>query len=161
MKNKTTNLIYPLAIMGMFLILANSCKKNNDNSNETPTTYTIGQTYGGGRIFYIDGTGQHGLISATTDQSIGAEWGCQGNHISTSMTIGAGQANTTAIVTACYENGIAARICSDLVLNGYNDWFLPSKDELNQMYQENNVISGFSGEMYWSSSEGHYSTQAN
>ena len=53
----------------------------------TTPAYIIGQSYGGGIIFYIDGTGQHGLISATTDQSTGAPWGCSGTLIGTGMTL--------------------------------------------------------------------------
>jgi hypothetical protein len=116
--------------------------------------FYIGQSYGGGIIFYIDGTGQHGLISATTDQSAGAQWGCYNNTIGgTSTAIGTGQANTTLIVNNCSEAGRAARICNDLVLNGYSDWFLPSKDELNQMYLQKSAIGGFADNFYWSSSE--------
>ena len=115
--------------------------------------FVIGQSYGGGIIFYIDGTGQHGLISATTDQSTGAPWGCSGTTIGTSTAIGTGQANTTLIVNGCSTAGIAARICDDLVLNGYSDWFLPSKDELNQMYLQKDAIGGFASYSYWSSSQ--------
>jgi hypothetical protein len=66
--------------------------------------------------------------------------------------MGAGQANTTAIVNGCSTTGIAARICDELVLNGYSDWFLPSYDELNQMYIQRNLIGGFSTtNRYWCS----------
>ena len=115
--------------------------------------FVIGQSYGGGIVFYIDGTGEHGLISATTDQSTGAQWGCYGTSIGTSTTIGTGQANTTLILNGCSTAGIAARICDDLVLNGYSDWFLPSKDELNQMYLHKDAIGGFASYLYWSSSQ--------
>jgi hypothetical protein len=112
----------------------------------------IGVAYGGGIIFYLDGTGQHGLISATTDQYVTDGWGCEGITIGTSTAIGTGQANTTLIVNGCSTPGIAARICDDLVLNGYSDWFLPSKAELNLMYLQKTVIGGFNYS-YWSSSE--------
>ncbi len=116
--------------------------------------FAIGQSYGGGIIFYIDGTGQHGLISATTNQNTGtASWGCSSTYINTSTAIGAGQANTTLILNGCITADIAARICNDLVLNGYSDWFLPSKDELNKMYLQKDAIGGFASNSFWSSSQ--------
>lgn len=122
------------------------------------TTFGIGYFYKGGIIFYLDGTNQHGLIAAPQDQSSSAEWGCSGTRIGCISTdIGTGQANTTMIINGCSTTYIAARICYNLVLNGYDDWFLPSKDELNQMYLQKNSIGGLtiSGEnvWYWSSSE--------
>ena len=117
-------------------------------------TFKIGQKHGGGVIFYIDETGNHGLIAATTDQSTSAEWGCYGTTIGvTSTAIGTGQANTAAIAKKSSKGSIAARICNDLVLDGYSDWFLPSKDEMNQMYLQKKAIGGFVNNFYWSSSE--------
>ncbi|MEI7726450.1 MAG: hypothetical protein WCK09_15180 [Bacteroidota bacterium] len=116
--------------------------------------FCVGQEYGGGIIFYIDGTGQHGLIAATSDQSILEPWGCAGTTIGgTYPAIGSGQSNTTAIVNNCSETVTAARLCNDLVWNSYSDWFLPSKDELDQMYLQRAFIGGFTGIYYWSSSE--------
>jgi hypothetical protein len=116
----------------------------------------IGSLFFGGIVFYLDGNGG-GLVCAESDQSTNAEWGCYGTTIGgTDTSIGTGAANTAAIVAGCSESGIAARICNDLVLNGYNDWFLPSKDELNLMYEnlKLNGIGGFAPNYYWSSSEG-------
>jgi serine/threonine protein kinase len=115
----------------------------------------IGDTYAGGIIFYIDGTGQHGLVCAAYDQSTKSQWGCYDNTIyGTSTSIGSGQSNTDKIVNACSDSDCAARICSNLVLNGYSDWFLPSKDELNLMYEnlKQRGLGNFSS-YYWSSSE--------
>jgi len=93
------------------------------------------------------------LIAAPSDQSTAAAWGCVGTLIGgTGTAIGTGQANTTIIVTNC-GTGTAAQICDAMVLNGYSDWYLPSKDELNQMYIQRNVIGGFANDYYWSSSE--------
>ncbi|MCX6277766.1 MAG: DUF1566 domain-containing protein [Bacteroidetes bacterium] len=138
-----------------FVWAYNTCGMSSTASLICQTNqFYIGQSYGGGIIFYIDVTGQHGLISATTNQSAAAKWGCPGTSIAgTSTAIGSGQANTTAIVNGCTVAGIAARICNDLVLNGYDDWFLPSKDELYQMYLQKNLIGGFVSNYYWSSSE--------
>ena len=117
-------------------------------------TINIGAKYGGGIIFYIDGTGNHGLIAAISDQSSATQWGCYGNSIGgTHGAIGNGHANTTAIANGCNQADIAALICHNLVLNGFNDWFLPSKGELNQMYIQRTVIGGFANDEYWSSTE--------
>ena len=137
----------------------NACGPSQVTTMIQPLVY-IGLSYQGGIIFYLYQPGDtgyvagetHGLIAATVDQSQGAAWGCQGTLIGTSAAIGKGQANTTAIVTTCSTGGIAARICDTLVLNGYSDWFLPSKDELNQLYLHRGVI-GDPSDIYWSSTE--------
>jgi hypothetical protein len=113
--------------------------------------FQLWESYGGGIIFRTDG--QHGLIAATSDQGI-APWGCWGTTIpGTHYNIGTGQANTTLIVNGCSEAPIAARICNDLGLNGYDDWFLPSYDELSIMWEWQIHIGGFTYDLYWSSSE--------
>ncbi len=124
------------------------------SSIEQSVIFKVGMNGFGGIIFYIDGNGG-GLVCAESDQSI-AQWGCQGTTIGGTVTgIGTGASNTAKIVSGCSQSGIAARICNDLVLNGYSDWFLPSKDELNLMYQnlKLNGIGGFTENLYWSSSE--------
>jgi hypothetical protein len=116
----------------------------------------IGQNYGGGIIFYIDETKKHGLICAPTDYQpywpyLG--WGGFGTEVGTYTAIGKGQYNTSRIVNAIGSGG-AAGVCNDLVLNGYSDWFLPSKDELTELFNQRNVIGLNSfANFYWSSSE--------
>jgi hypothetical protein len=51
------------------------------------------------------------------------------------------------------KGNYAAKICDDLFLNGYNDWYLPSRDELNKLYLNRVVVGGFASSVYWSSSE--------
>ena len=115
----------------------------------------IGWLAHGGIVFYVDDNG-HGLVCAESDQSEDAEWGCYGVTISgTGTGIGTGASNTAKIVTDCIEEGFASRICGDLVLMGYNDWFLPSKDELNLMYKNLKLagLGSFSSMDYWTSTE--------
>jgi len=119
------------------------------------TQLAVGIYYLGGIIAYIDDTGKHGLIAAPNDQSDGIQW-YNGSYIDTGATetaIGTGKTNTTKIVQSQGNGAYAAKLCDDLVLNGYSDWYLPSKDELNILYQNRNAIGGFSGDVYWSSSE--------
>jgi uncharacterized protein (TIGR02145 family) len=121
----------------------------------TTNLLTIGTNYTGGIVFYLDSTGQHGLVCAPSDQG-SFQWGCYGTDISgTSTAFGTGMANTLTIVNGCYQRPIAASVCNDLVLNGYNDWYLPSLDELSLMYQNLRTfnLGNFLNNWYWSSSQ--------
>ena len=110
----------------------------------------------GGVVFYVDDIGEHGLVAAPYDQG-SAKWGCYTHLIGGTTTLfGSGQYNTNIILIGCNQSGIPARVCNDLVLNGYDDWFLPSQDELNEMYLHENEIGGFTNNSYWSSSEYNY-----
>lgn len=71
--------------------------------------------------------------------------------------IGLGSNNTDAIVVAQGYGIYAANICSELILNGYDDWYLPSRIELLSLLTHKNLIGGFSLiTPYWTSTE--YST---
>ncbi len=117
----------------------------------------LGQNYQGGVIFYLNTAKDHGLICAPTDQSSGAIWGCSGTSIinSTGTSVGTGQANTSAIISGCATAGIAARICNDLILGGYTDWYLPSLSELGLVYSNLAAkgLGNFQSTYYWSSSQ--------
>jgi hypothetical protein len=88
-------------------------------------------------------------------------WGCSGVNISGAdgQSIGTGYQNTLDIVSGCSETPIAASEALAYESEGYSDWYLPSIDELNEMYNtigpgglESN-IGGFQNSFYWSSSE--------
>jgi hypothetical protein len=99
----------------------------------------------------------HGLIAAAQDLPGTYTWGCDGTDIAGAdgIAIGIGEQNTLDIVSAgC---GGAAAACANLVLNDYDDWFLPSRDELQQLYNNRLAIGGFQSNWYWSSSEGNFS----
>ena len=122
----------------------------------------IGDLFGGGILAYIFQPGDpgyvsgefHGLIASPSDLGE-AIWGCF-TTVTTNASgreIGTGRQNTNTIIATCTTSGIAAKICADLVLNGYDDWFLPSINELVKLYENRIAIGGFSLSLYWSSSE--------
>ena len=119
----------------------------------------IGDFYAGGLVFYIDATGCHGLVAAPSDHGTEVPWGCPNKSIvgAYPTAVGTGAQNTIYIETACSTVGTAADICANLSLDGYDDWFLPSKDELDLMYT-NLYLNGLgdfaSFPYFWSSSAG-------
>ncbi len=129
-----------------------SCKKENTTSDNS--LIQVGKSYGGGVIFYIDGTGAHGFVAAQDDISISSRWSdscCKTNAIH--LGLGRGNENTSAIVNIYGTGDYAAGLCDQFTLQGYNDWFLPSKSELNLLYQQRDLVGGFANDYYWSSSE--------
>jgi len=123
----------------------------------------IGQSYGGGKVAYILQRGDpgyvagvtHGLIAAPHDQEKTDFSNIQAALANASGTaLGTGASNTAAIARQAGCSRGAAYACDRLVLNGYSDWFLPSKDELNKLYLNRVAIGNFGYEAYWSSSEG-------
>jgi hypothetical protein len=116
----------------------------------------VGDLVLGGVVFYIDCTGQHGLVAALTDQGNTITWGCQGTVTgATGTAIYTGAANTTTILAVCTTPGIAAQLCRSYNGGGFTDWYLPSIDELQQMYIQRAIIPGITNGVwtYWSSTE--------
>ena len=124
--------------------------------------YVIGEYLYGGYIFYVDETGEHGLVCAPSDQSLNALWGNCTPAGTSGKVINTGYQNTTDIVLGCPDEGIAAKLCYDLEMNGYSDWFLPSIDELFLMYTNlyTKGLGGFEDCFYWSSTQDKYGVWA-
>ena len=131
------------------------------------TNHFIGESYGGGIVFYVYDNGQHGLIAAVADQSTGMQW-YNGTFRYTGTTgdgLGAGVMDTAMIVAIqAVDNqpfqipgNFAAKLCADYSVTigsiTYGDWYLPSKYELNLLYLQQAVVGGFTGFYYWSSTE--------
>ena len=91
------------------------------------TKHFIGEKFGGGIVFQVSTNGLHGLISETIDQG-----SCTGD-------------NAAKIA----KNGIHS-----MAGKAFNDWRLPTKEELNKLYLKKKIIGGFMDWDYWSSSSG-------
>jgi hypothetical protein len=144
--------------------------------------YAVGDTGpGGGKIFYVSEAGFtmtdnnqvcHYLEAAPADIGGDRKWASSGhtstNILGTGTAIGTGRKNT-ALILATDADAPAAKACKDLDDGGKTDWFLPSKDELNRLYENKASVGGFyDGFMYWSSSQnnggtawGHYFSSNN
>jgi len=92
--------------------------------SQAQTKYKIGDKFGGGIVFWVDKKGVHGLIAETIDQGKG-NWK---------------QAKEIAKSGKHSDAGKA-----------FTDWYLPSKDELNKLFVQRNIVGGFTTNIYWSS----------
>jgi hypothetical protein len=143
-------------------------------------THQIGEDYRGGIVFYVDESGQHGLIASKIDvNEQGIQWrnGAAGNKVTNARGdgIGAGETNTRLIIaqqTIDNQNGLfAALLASNFQVLGdgitpcktpiaagdvcYGGWYLPSAFELQLLHKNlhQNNLSSFAPEFYWSSTE--------
>ncbi len=141
-----------LSVFSLLVLLFDACKKKE--------TLTTGQDYQGGYIAYLDADGEHGLIAAKVDLAQTYEWGCRGKRLGTSLVYKQGAINTQLILNNMTSTNIAAYACDTFNAEGYNDWFLPSLDELKYVYNNLWKIGkgGFVNAAYTSSSEGSDST---
>jgi len=144
--------------------------------DKVDSTYSIGDFAFGGIVFWVDATGKHGLVCAKDDQtSVRWDGGSNGNTRALGDGPYAGSGNTFIIIatTAVFgDDGstYAARVCNELQITegsfSYGDWYLPSQNELELMYQSkdainttagNNSGSAFASTSYWSSTEVSFS----
>lgn len=107
-------------------------------------------------LFFDDDGG--GLVCAKTDQDQSSWQPASGDFASieaTGTAVGTGQTNTTKTTDRYGAENYAAKICDNYSVDGYNDWFLPSKDELDLMYENLHTasIGNFQNDFYWSSTE--------
>lgn len=142
-----------------------SCSGNdNSNPSENPNlnpTYELGGTGpGGGVIFYMASEGHGyemgnslGTVKWQDIENLGAATSITG----LGTAIGTGKANTELIVSTLGNGNYAAKLCSDYSHGDMDDWFLPSRDEVKEMYyfyRNCGCVSIEPLNNYWSSSQG-------
>jgi len=111
---------------------------------QVSSKHYVGELYGGGVVYWVDYTGQHGLIVSMVYLSIGQAW----SDVSSTL-IGAsaqsdwdGPGNSNAIIGQNGHTSSAAKLCLDYTnadygTGTYSDWYLPSRGELNHLW--NNI----------------------
>lgn len=132
-----------------------------------------GKKYAGGYIFYFSPKDTSGLVIGMKDLHYPHDtlkgriiWGCRNVNTGASETIiGSGKRNTQKILDATcsiYDPGkkkwmkSAAEICNAYHFHQFNDWYLPSKDELHAAYMNlchNSRVDFGKNREYWTSSE--------
>lgn len=115
----STNEIQTLSVINDSLSISKGNKVAIEKLTKKNDFY-LGQYHEGGIVFYVDSTGQHGLVCTPTDIM--------------------NQSNNQTD----YYNAVS--VCQNLKYNGYTDWYLPSKDQLNLIYT--NIGNGGFGPYY-------------
>lgn len=132
----------------------------------------VGELYGGGVVFWVDHTGQHGLIASMIDLSTSQVWSNVSSTLigTTAQSDWDGLSNSNAIVGQATHSSSAAKLCLDYTnadygTGTYSDWYLPSRGELNDLWNNikavqkaldsdgNAATTEIAKTYYWSSSE--------
>ena len=158
MKTFIQTILIIMTGLGFFFLTGCSNPSDSESSGNVNVSYAIGDIgpSGVGKVFYITDGGLHGLEAAPSDQSTARSWSniTSASIGTTGTAIGTGSDNTDAIIGQSGHGSSAAKVCRNYHGGGLTDWFLPSKDELDRLYQNKTAVGGFDGEYYWSSSEG-------
>ncbi len=131
------------------------------------TTHYIGEFFGGGVVFHVykDSLGvEHGLIVSIVNLA-NAQYSNIVNLVSSATSTWNGQGNTNLLKAQSGATSGAWKLCDDYSNGGFTDWYLPSVDEWNLLWNNrfnvNKTLTNIVGaaqigyDTYWSSSEGN------
>jgi hypothetical protein len=159
-----------LVLITVLALVFTGC--GGDSSDDTPAkTYAIGDTgpSGVGIVFYITDGGLHGLEAAPENWNPNGSgdpkpaWITGGNtqttpNYHTLSAIGTGFANSNFIISQSEHTNSAANVCREYTGSGKTDWFLPSTDELRELYLQKAAVGDFETGYYWASTEDTFYT---
>ena len=139
---------------------------------EVKCTAKVGDAGPGGGVVFIDAstTGNNtGECFEAAPATWALSWGCGSTMLVTEdLAIGTGKENTAAIVAGCAAGEdqttmFAAKFADQLRAGGKDDWFLPSQDELAELFAQRKLFADcgtgkcaadLAASIYWSSSHG-------
>jgi len=162
-RNLITGMIITLLTLGSGTINAQTVSPDN-----TGEGYKVGDTGpAGGIIFYVkndNSGGWHYLEAAPYDINVQCQWGVYKDSVETGGRIGDGKNNSEKILLALSRRpkdigyARAAELCDRLEIGGFNDWFLPSLNELANLFkamQQLGRLDSFKKAYYWTSTQKH------
>lgn len=114
----------------------------------------LGNYHEGGIIFYIEPNGQGGLVVSVEDLSIDTPW-WNGEFVQTNAwSVADGWDNTFLILRAQGDkSSYSAKLCDDYEVDGFDNWYLPSKQELDLLFENKDLLENIPDGLYWSSTE--------
>jgi len=159
MKKTFVVLLALVVFLALFACTKASAQQSAEGITVSGQSYKLGDTGpAGGIVFYDRGFTEGGwryLEAAPAGTEFTAVWGPITRVAGTETKVGSGKRNTQLIVEVLGENGKAAQLCASLNVNGHNDWFLPSRDELDLIHNtlKQKGLGNFLSRFYWSSSQ--------
>jgi len=168
------NLLRVYFIFTLIIISLTACENNSDDDDSN--ILSVGDIGQGGIIFFDKGFSSDGwrYIEVALFDIRGTQWGCFGSAITNARNteIGSGMDNTIAIeafhnalgefsekpeiCNALNDGTVAANMSLEFEFNGFDDWFLPSQEELFLAFENLhlNDLGGFiETNLYWTSTE--------
>lgn len=131
----------------------------------------VGDTGPGGGIIFLDTKARNSWGRYLEVAPVTAWWnsrdplgtfGCNGQWVddgvhlianNTYEQVGTGRDNTIAIMASCKESNTAARLATNLVSGGKQDWFIPSRNEQFALAAVKELVPGLQDGLYLSSTE--------
>ena len=124
-----------VVLFSSFNFSSERCGITSGDTQPKVSKMSIGMEAHGGVVFHLDKSRTHGLVVATENvgyRSSKYQWGCAGTKVlgANGSKVGTGLSNTTSIAGSCKDQMNAAQACLDYKKDGYEDWYLPSLEEL-------------------------------